>query len=159
MAKSPLCFMRIIPKLLFFFPPTPRVSRSPISWDFQNPGRTSPETLFFSFTIPTPRGSLPNSSFPDLSERNVEDTRTRARACTHPNKHAHPGHRDCAPDFGLTYLRKYLWPVAVKVISQPGGSGSSSVTSYDCWRRCACCCAGLPAAPAPVPSCRDAGDE
>lgn len=27
------------------------------------------------------------------------------------------------------WLRKYLWPVAVKVISQPGGSGSSSVTS------------------------------
>lgn len=45
---------------------------------------------------------------------------------------ARPLHRRSLPptlDPRLTYLRKYLWPVAVKVISQPGGSGSSSVTS------------------------------
>lgn len=63
-----------------------------------------------------------------------------------------------------THLRKYFWPVDVYAISHPGGSGSSSVTSKDWWRLCACCTglavtAAEAAASAPGLSCSEAGEE
>lgn len=58
----------------------------------------------------------------------------------------------------VTYLRKYFWPLDVKAISHPGGSGSSSATSKDWCRMCAWC-TGLGVELVPTPSWKDAGKD
>lgn len=85
-------------KTTFFFPPSYLyVFPGPQSLGTSTTLKEPHQRLFLSFTIPTPRDTLPTSSFPDPCKETWKDTHARARACTHPNKHAHPGHRDCAP--------------------------------------------------------------
>lgn len=122
--KVTCVFLRIPTKSLFFSPPSKSFHVPNLS-GCAGPWKNIARLCFWSLTIPTSRDSLPTSSFPDLWESIVErhsiihsHTRTRAGGVVT----VRPGSR-------RTYLRKYLWPVAVKVISQPGGSGSSSVTS------------------------------
>lgn len=125
--KSAMCFMRITTKLLF--PPLLplRVSQIPNLLGFPRPWKnlTKGSSYPLPFQHPETHSLLPASQI--LWKETWKDTHARMHASQQACAPWAPGL--CPPDFGLTYLRKYLWPVAVKVISQPGGSGSSSVTS------------------------------
>lgn len=83
-------------------------------------------TLYFSkFT-----DLLSNLKESQAGSLSLQHTHRRAHTRTHiTNATASWASQLCPSWRRLTYLRKYLWPVAVKVISHPGGSGSSSVTS------------------------------
>lgn len=129
-AKSLKCFMRIPPKLLLC------LLSLRASFHVLNllgcPGRTSPDSLLLIPYTSNIQGSTP---FFLLASQifGKESRKDTPSDHTHTHKRAHLGIGTLGPlplpRSRLTYLRKYLWPVGVKVISQPGGSGSSSVTS------------------------------